>query len=61
VAAHRRLSTERECPLRQWLLALGVSEVFHLSPEVVTSRYLALQAQTAFIDAALTAASASNR
>jgi hypothetical protein len=51
---------ERECPLRQWLLALGVSEVFHLSPEVVTSRYLALQAQSAFIDAALTAASASN-
>jgi hypothetical protein len=28
------------------LLALGASEVFHLSPEVVTSRYLALQAQT---------------
>ena len=56
MVAHGRLSTERECPLRQWLLALGASEVFHLSPEVVTSRYLTLQTQTAFIDTALTAA-----
>jgi methyltransferase (TIGR00027 family) len=28
-------------PLRQWLLALGFSEVFHLSPEVATARYFA--------------------
>jgi methyltransferase (TIGR00027 family) len=28
-------------PLRQWLLALGFSEVFHLAPEVATARYFA--------------------
>ncbi len=28
-------------PLRQWMLALGFSAVFHLAPEVATARYFA--------------------
>jgi hypothetical protein len=34
-------------PLAAVVACIGASEVFHLSLEVVTSRYLALQAQTA--------------